>query len=266
MKNTFYSWALQKILKRPCPDSYIPLSGKEGRKQNCYTVYLCDESGKEFCWLKRYNNKNDSFSGLALDVNKPIFSISKRYKAAQIFSYKLRITHYYGHKHGVSWESYEDIKSFILNYIFHTLQITMFVKDLFMSFRLLFSNAKDIKLKNRMDILFAILNNYLENGKGMGATTMLTNFNTSLIWAHPDKNKKLNELKFYLNSLKISGDLKLENDKVTYRPLPQAVQTLDKHHTNERRHNDMFLVTCILVGATCVLAIAAITQIAIALS
>ncbi|WP_293648884.1 hypothetical protein [uncultured Pantoea sp.] len=101
-------------------------------------------------------------------------------------------------------------------------------------------NKQTLFMKDRLEILSIVLDEFFSNDKphGLSSISVMNAIYTSKWLFHPDSTNFHNRIRFYLNSLVASGDLKLDG-MGNYIAQPKALETLEKYRQESKReHRD----------------------------
>lgn len=101
-------------------------------------------------------------------------------------------------------------------------------------------NKQKLMMKDRQEILSIILNKYFsdEPPQGISSISVMSTIYTAKWLFHPESTNLHTRIRFYLNSLVSSGDLKIDG-MGNYLAQPKALETLEKYrHEDDREQRD----------------------------
>lgn len=240
----FLPWALT----RAC-ESTIPRSGDAGKKVNCFTVSL-DREGEPYLIVLK----------LADDMLECLAWSGKSYETAttiplrSIDPSQLYITHYYG----LSDIKYAGIGDFAIG----RLTLWPYVKIHFVlalnKFDQYIFNKKKLITKQRIDLLRFLVSKALEGHESFNEIDLMTQL-YSVKWVlHPDKDSQRNKLRFYLESLADTGELRKANYK--YFLTGHALRAIEEYEEQERKHTENVKMQWRMFWLTLVIALLTIFQ------
>lgn len=113
-------------------------------------------------------------------------------------------------------------------------------------------NLQKMQVRDRMEILQLLVDKKLSgDNEPMHFITIIRQIHTDRFVSHPDKNALIARTKYYLESLKVSGDV--INVNSNYSATPRALITLEKHlESRKRDRHDKYiknLTVTVTVGA-----------------
>lgn len=226
LTTTLCRYFLPRVLARKC-ESTIPRSGEEGEKINCFTVSI-DKAGDPYLIaLELYGDqlKCIEWSGQRYEIDTTV-------SIATIHSSQFRITHYYG----LSEVKYFGVMDFVIGRLTLWPYIKIhFVRTLSKFDQYLF-NKKKLVTKQRVDLLRFLVTQALEGHNSFEEIYLMTQL-YSIKWVlHPDQDSQRRKLKFYLESLVGTGELRKANHK--YFLTGGALRAIEEYEEQERKHTE----------------------------
>lgn len=264
LKRIILHWILPKLLIKKSPQ-IIPRSGEEGKKADCYTIYLRDKSEKLSYLVEKIDKEKNELSVLRLDKSNT-FSVKETLSLSSISTDNMEVTHYYG-LFNLNYNNVYDLAfNFVTKYDLAKVKVRIFW-DFISQSRF---NKRELATKNSLELLnFMVVSQMNENisrshswGRpsieGIDIFSLMTKL-YSLRWvSHPYSSQQMRKLELYLESLTESGDLRKDNSK--YFVTGRALKTLEKYEENERRHKDALGIQKRIFWLTLILAIAAVIE------
>ena len=242
---SFAKLLLQRALKCPCPQ-LIPRSGAAGAKVNCFTIYI-DKGGEPYLLVQSLSDGMLScleWSGSSFD--KPLLVPLKEIKSRDF-----TITHFYGNDE----VRYRGLTDFLLGRTFFFPYIKRRVVRAIEATDQFFFNKKKLLTKQRIDLLRFLVQHRLEGNLISSPVDLMTGL-YSLKWVrHPDRDPQQKRLRFYLDSLVDTGELKREAH--LYELTGEALKAIEVYEEQERKHTEnvkaqrgMFWLTVAIVFLT----------------
>lgn len=234
-------WAISWALRKKSPDS-IPTSDLAAmRRRNYYTVYLRDDSGAVRIAITDHDKSNyigNVFSDNGTEFNKSI-------EKSQIFSCRLYIIHYYGEV----VINYNSAIAFFLGVI---ARIAFFKLRIDRINRFIYGNMP-LSRKSRIEILRYAIDQGIVFQKKINVMDLLLSI-------HGDKlryvKKQWHSYLYYKALLdSLNGELTLDTNTDSYTVKPEAIATLDRYESEERRHRQAIRTQMSLVVLTFVIAV-----------
>lgn len=220
------TWLFTRALKCPCPQ-LIPRSGDAGAKVKCFSIYI-DKGGEPYILVKSLSAGVLScmeWTGSRFDkqVDVPLLAID---------SSDVSITHFYGY----SEVQYKGIFNFALGRTFYLPYIQIHLVSAIETMDQYFFNKKKLLTKQRIDLLRFLVQRQLD-GKPISSPIDLMTGLYSLKWLlHPDRDPQQNRLRFYLDSLVDTGELKHIDHK--YQLTGEALKAIEVYEEQERKHTE----------------------------
>ncbi|HEY0222766.1 MAG TPA: hypothetical protein VGC17_08270 [Lactovum miscens] len=96
-------------------------------------------------------------------------------------------------------------------------------------------NRRKIQIDDRMSILQILVDHETSGGNafGISAPTILSHMVSERFFYHPDREKLIKTIKFYLSALIKSGDVAYKESY--YKALPQALITSENYNKNQKK-------------------------------
>lgn len=251
LKNCLYKWLLPKLFAKPCPPR-IYRSGEDGKKVNCYAVYV-DKNSSPYFWAEKY--ENNVISGQLWDTNSHSYTGGHSMLLSEFINYDLNITHYYG----LSNISYKNIYDLALNFATKCIYIKTFVLNCIESTQQSLFNRQKLVTKTRMELLQFMIEDQLDREhEGISIINLMDKLYSTRLFLHPSVSYQQEKLKLYLESLVETGELhKINNDYVV---TGKAISTIEKDVEDKRRHIESVKLQKRMFWLTVILAVAAIVQ------
>jgi hypothetical protein len=234
-----------KALECPCPQ-LIPRSGEAGAKVKCFTIYI-DKDGAPYLLVRGL-----SVGALScLEWTGERFDKPVEIPLSDIASQDVSITHFYGHGE----VQYQGVFDFALGRTFYLPYLKIHAVRAIGSADQYFFNKKKLLTKQRIDLLRFLVQSKLD-GRPISSPIDLMTGLYSIKWAlHPDRDPQQKRLKFYLDSLVDTGELKLIDHK--YQLTGEALKAIEIYEEQERKHTQnvkiqrrMFWLTVAIVLLT----------------
>ncbi len=236
MVSKLHKWAFIKACSKMAPNR-ISMSGPECEKNDFYTIRIPTEGDKNRLVLGVNGSQITIFEGEAKD---PSTIAIDNVDMAQI-----EITHYLHN----FYTTYVGID----NFISHCLSKKDVVKIKFLRVIQKVSqkifNQKVLHSKPRHELLEYIVEHYGVKNKEFGLISLMSDIYSIKSFGHPDKDKCINKLRLYLNSLSESGEI-TKGRQSDYRVTGKAIVTLEIFQNAERRHKDSVRLQYIMVVIT----------------
>lgn len=257
LKIRLCEWLIPRILSKKCPDDeWIPTSGPEGEKVNCYSIAFDDQSNPFF--LVR-NYQDGKLEGCKWDGDS--YGNKKTYTIAELaIDKQLKLTHYYGLTKIIFYSIYKAVFHYLTRWIY----VKTWVKRRIGSVNKFFFHKKKFFTKQRIELLKFMMDDQLsryQHGRSPGGILMpqLMSKLYSYNWiSHPSADEQERKLELYLGSLVESGDVEYNDGE--YIVKGKAISTLERYEEEERRHIEAVKLQKKMFWLTLVLAIAAIIQ------
>ena len=191
---------ISKALECPCPE-LIPRSSEAAAKVRCFTIYIDKKDGSPYLIVRGLSAgvlSCSEWTGTRFD--KPI-----EVALSGVASEDVSITHFYGYND----VQYKGILNFALGMTFYLPYLKIHVVRAIESVDQYFFNKKKLLTKQRIDLLRFMFQRQL-NGQPISSSVDLMTGLYSIKWVrHPDRDSQKERLKFYLDSLVDTGELKL---------------------------------------------------------
>lgn len=236
---------IAKALECPCPQ-LIPRSSAAGAKVKCFTIYI-DKGGEPYLLVRSLANGILScFEWTGSRFEKPV-----DVALSAIESKDVSITHFYGY----SEVQYSGVISFALGRTLFLPYAKIRLVRMIESTDQYFFNKKKFFTKQRIDLLRFLVQRQLE-GKPVSSPIDLMTELYSVKWVrHPDKDSQKERIKFYLDSLVDTGELRRHDHR--YELTGEALKAIDVYEEQERKHTEnvkvqrrMFWLTLAIVFLT----------------
>jgi hypothetical protein len=240
---------LPKLAAKACGHT-TPRSGEEGEKVNCFLVAL-DSDVSPFFLTTGYEDQKL----VGLKWNGHSYADKHSIALSKLGMYKLKITHYYGLDHVIYNSIYDVVWNYITKYAYLKIHLYRFIN----STHQFFFNKHKLVTKKRMELIQFMMNNQLDRTHdGIESSDLMTKL-YSINWIlHPSGEEQQKKLEFYLESLVLSGELKVINNE--YVVTGKAISTIEKYEEEERRHTEAVKLQKRMFWLTILLLIAAIIQ------
>jgi hypothetical protein len=220
------NWFLPRTLRCPCPQ-LVPRSGAAGAKVNCFTIYV-DKAGDPYLIVRALTGgmlECHEWTGARFE--KPV-----EVALADTSANDISITHFYGFGE-VQYKGLVDFafgRSFLLPYAkIHLVRAVEAVDQYFF-------NKKKLITKQRIDLLRFMVQRQMDGSPISSPTDLMTGL-YSIKWVfHPDKDPQHKRLRFYLDSLVDTGELRLRDHK--YELTGEALKAIEIYEEQERKHTE----------------------------
>jgi len=161
LKNCLYKWLLPKLFAKPCPPR-ISRSGENGKKVNCYAIYV-DKNCSPYFWAEKY--ENNVISGKSWNEISHLYDIEHSMLLSEFINYDLNISHYYG----LSDISYRNIYDLAFHFATKSIYIKNFVQNCIESTQQSLFNRQKLVTKTRVELLqFMMEDQFDREHKGIG--------------------------------------------------------------------------------------------------
>jgi hypothetical protein len=242
-------WTLSRLLAKPCT-SPVPRSGDEGRKIDCFVVYL-KQDGKHGFLLH-------SFDGEWANVRKwdgESFSTESKLPLSEVAAGTLDIIHFYG----LDNIEFTGVGDYVSNGISGWIYLRVRVRRLSRALAQSFFNRRSLDSRHRLEILELLVSLRKAHGEsGLSSFDVMSEVH-SMKWAyHPAGQSARKEIEYQLDSLVESGDAQKSGSK--YHATGKALITLESAEEQDRRYRAMSWLQWTLVFLTFILALSAIVQ------
>lgn len=217
---------LPMVLDRAC-ESRIPRSGEAGAKVNCYVTSI-DRSGEPYLIVLGLVNNDLN----CIEWDGARYSVERTISIHSLSLVDFRITHYYGH----SEIQYFGLLDFIRNNLlpWPYLKIHM-VRQLSSLDQYLF-NKKKLVTKQRTDLLKYLIERALDGKIEHEPLDLMTDLHSIKWILHPHGEEEQRKLKFYLDALVETGELRKINSKYVLTGF--ALRAIEENEEQERKHTE----------------------------
>ncbi|MEJ5088386.1 hypothetical protein [Brucella pseudogrignonensis] len=217
-------------LRRKAP-ALIPTSGDRAKDNDCYAVYLLDETGEARFLVM--NIEGTQVQGKWSHDSKT-FTEEKVIATSQLPDFTVYIQHYYR-----TWTFYSIGIWQFLRYRWSRWPWIRVTFDRLLQSRF---NKKELARQARMEVLEYVLAETMKDRKFQTHPTTLLTHLYSVRWVHrPDNDELINYYTFMLDALKDSGDLEVTQHH-GYKLAPKALNTVSAFVQEERRHGDNYKI------------------------
>jgi hypothetical protein len=249
LRKSLYLKLLPGLLTKKCP-SEIPRSGEDGKKINCFSVAIDNNSEPDFL-LREYSTKEFS----VLKWNGERYADRETRPISEVLNGGLRVTHFYG----LNTITFYGIWSLALHRFTGLIYLRVFLGRFFNELGTLRFKRKKLITKKRMELLQFLVEAHIGAAdKGMDSFEIMTRL-YSMRWViHPESDIQYEKLKLYLNALEQNGDLSKVNGK--YLVQGKAINTLDRYEEDERRHSEVVRTQRLIALLTFAIALFAMVQ------
>jgi hypothetical protein len=215
-----------RALECSCPES-IPRSGVSGAKVKCFTIRV-DKFGAPYLFVKGLSGGMLS----CLEWTGSRFEKPVEIPLNEIESSDVSITHFYG----CSVVEYNGVIDFAIGRTFFFPYFKIHIVRAIKAVDQYFFNKKKLMTKQRIDLLRFLVQRQLD-GKRISSSVDLMTELYSIKWIlHPDKDDQLNRVRFYLNSLVDTGEMRRKNDE--YQLTGEALKVIEVYEEQERKHTE----------------------------
>ncbi len=221
-----FRWLLSQALARKCPDR-VPRSGSAGSKVNCFVVYV-NHGTDPYLLIREVSGDVvicSEWTGSTFDkpVEVPIASIARS---------DLAVTHFYG----LDEINYSGLASWAWGRILLWPYAKLWFIRVVGSVDQYFFNKRKLVTKQRIDLLKILVTRELE-GRAISSPIDLMTELYSLRWVmHPERDPQQRRLRFYLDSLVDTGELKRTSGD--YKLTGEALKAIEVYEEQERKHTE----------------------------
>lgn len=217
---------LQTVLSRPC-GSRIPRSGEKGAAVNCFTIAI--DAGDEPNLI--IQSLEDGQLG-CIQWDGRSYSIKKNFPITAFNAKEFRITHFYG----LSEIRFTGVLDYVVNRITRWPYIVIHVVRILSKFDQYLFNQKKLISKERTGLLKILVNKALDGRAEHEPLDLMTGLYSIKWFSHPQGEEAKIRLKFYLESLVETGELRKVNGK--YVVTGQALRAIEEYEEQERKHSE----------------------------
>lgn len=207
----------------------ISLNYDAAIKYDFYSVKIAMENGDLYLFQGYSNGRIN-----ALKLDGDSFCVHCELDPSTLKSDNFKIRHYYK----ANEYDYNSLKE--LRFTNSLDKIKTVLSNSHRSYTQYAFNKQKLIIKGRMEILSVFLNNYFDEGsqRGISSILLMSKLYSNKWLFHPERKELMVRIKFYLDSLVASGDLRLEHIG-TYHITPKALETLEKYmqDTLKEQHN-----------------------------
>lgn len=215
-----------RALECPCPQ-LVPRSGAAGAKVQCFTIYI-DKGGEPYLLVKSLSEGVLS----CLEWTGSSFEKPVDIALGAIESSDVSITHFYGYNE----IQYNGVIDFVLGRIFFLPYFKIRLVRAIETADQYFFNKKKLLTKQRIDLLRFLVQRQLDGSPISSPVDLMTGL-YSIKWVlHPDRDPQQKRLRFYLDSLVDTGELKKVDHK--YQLTGEALKAIEVYEEQERRHTE----------------------------
>lgn len=224
IKTRIFRWLLAQALQCKCPDR-IPRSGAAGAKINCFVVYV-NRATEPYLLIREVSGDVavcSEWTGHTFD--KPL-----EVSLASILTSDLEVAHFYG----LNEINYTGLASWAWGRILLWPYAKIWFIRIVSSVDQYFFNKRKLVTKQRIDLLKILVARELD-GRGISNPIDLMTELYSLRWVmHPERDPQQRRLRFYLDSLVDTGELKKVNGD--YELTGEALKAIEIYEEQERKH------------------------------
>ncbi len=222
LANRFFPGALRCT----CP-RLVPRTGTAGAEVNCFTIYV-DKAGGPYLIVRALKSgllECDEWTGA--EFEKPV-----EVPLADIAASDISITHFYG----FSEVQYTGLVDFALGRIFRLPYARIHLVRAVEATDQYFFNKKKLIAKQRIDLLRFMVRRQMDGNPTSSPTDLMTGL-YSIKWVfHPDKDTQHKRLRFYLDALVDTGELRQRGHK--YELTGEALKVIEVYEEQERKHTE----------------------------
>lgn len=254
LKENAFHWLLPKLLEKKSPNS-IPRSGEDGKKMDCYTIYLQGDEEKPQYLVNSYNPATGILNVLAPDTTGR-YDVPQKISLRQAFNIGIQIYHYYG-----LWDIYyKSVLEAVFNQVIPLDKLRIRFRRLISWASQSYFNKRTLRMKEGHELLIYILEWQLRNtssisdiwgsSKRSGISTfmLMTNLYSERWINHPNSAKEMAKLELYLETLQKSEEIKQIDG--LYYVTGKALRTIEAYEESNRRHDDLQTIQLLLLILT----------------
>lgn len=217
-------WLLTQALQRKCPER-IPRSGASGAKVNCFVVYV-NRATEPYLLVRELSGDVvvcSEWTGQTFDKLAEV-------RLSDILGSDLEVTHFYG----LDEVNYTGLASWAWGRLSLWPYAKIWSVRIISSIDQYFFNKRKLVTKQRIDLLKILVARELE-GRAISSPIDLMTELYSLRWVlHPERDPQQRRLRFYLDSLVDTGELKKVNGD--YNLTGEALKAIELYEEQERKH------------------------------
>lgn len=227
---------LPRLLACQCGET-VSRSGEEGKRSDCFYVFV-DNGDQPDIVLERIDN--DQVDVLQFDGER--YHIPLTFPVGSIDPRAIRVTHYYG----LEQVRYRGVVDLAFGRWTRLPYLLIHLRRLRNAFAQRLFNRRELSLQKRLDVLRDVVEITLRGQSSVDEFSLMTKRFGDRWVGHPDWTAYQQSLRFYLDMLRDSGDLREING--TFTPSGQALKTLDDSDEQDRRHRENIRVQSILAA------------------
>lgn len=236
---------IAQALECPCP-MLIPRSGIEGAKVKCFSIHV-DKAEAPYLLVESFaDGVLNCLEWTGGRFEKPVAIALK-----EIESRDISINHFYGY----SEVQYKGLVDFVIGRTLFLPYIKIHLVRGIEAVDQYFFNKKKLMTKQRIDLLRFLVQRQLDGSPISNPIGLMTGLYTVKWVLHPDKDPQQKRLRFYLDSLVDTGELRNVNNE--YQLTGEALKAIEVYEEQERKHTEnvkvqrkMFWLTLAIVLLT----------------
>lgn len=220
------SFFLSRILSRPC-ENRISRSGAKGRAVNCFVTFI-EKNSEPYLMVQSLDNGYLN----CVEWDGSNYAITVRHLLNSFRMQDFKITHYYG----LSEIRYSGIFDFMVGRLTAWPYLKIQTARFFWHSSQYFFNKKKLVSKARNDLLKLLVNEALEGHTEHESLELMTLLHSIKWYSHPDAQIVHTRLKFHLDSLAETGEIKKIDHK--YIVTGKALRVIEEYEEQERKHTE----------------------------
>lgn len=155
-----------------------------------------------------------------------------------------KIKHYYG----PATIYFSSLSDYALCFYFRWPYVKIYLRRLFERAGTFLYNRRRLVLRQRLDLLTFMIEKTAEGKPDFEALDLMTEMHTVRWITHPEGESAQNRLKFYLDSLVETGELR--KHERAYRLTGEAIKLVEERAEAERRHRQAIRIQWLIVALT----------------
>jgi len=250
MRNYIIRKVLNRLLQKACP-SRIPRSGKEGRKINCFNIFIYENNQRD---VVIQNVTKTHFEGIKWDGKHYSIDYSTTLNSIKMRNIKIN------HNFGLNDIYYNGFIDYMISGFTKIQILKVQLQKIWDKSNQYIYNKKKFATIDRLYLLRYLIDYYLKsNGESIHIMNLMTELHTLRWILHPNKDKEELKLKLLLGSFIVSEDLQMTGNK--YIITPKSIATLTNYEEAERKHKDNRYLKIVMIILTLILALSSLVQI-----
>lgn len=238
-------WVLRHALMRPCEATIVRM-GEGVDEVNCFVVAV---DRNDEAYLVVLSMSGEVLNCLEHDGHR--YAIDRQLRIEHFSSSDFRVTHFYGPDSVI----YSGLIDFAFGWVTRLPYIKIWLHRRIERIDQYFFNKRKLITKQRTELLKFMVSQALSGKNEFESLDLMIDL-YSIRWiAHPDADSERDKLKFYLNSLADTGELKYQNHKyyltgLALKAIEAAEEQDQKHVENVKLQRGMVWLTLVITLLT----------------